>query len=366
MLGKFIKQEKIILFNSYGGKKFDDSPRALFEAIVKDKRFNGWKFVWAFHRPDDFEVSNAQKIKTDSLQYFLTALKARIWITNSAIERGLDFKPTHTFYINTWHGSAIKKMGSDIAADNKSFRSNARMCVDIMNAQNTEQANIFSRVFHIPFDKFLVCGYPRNDELCQTTNEDVVRIRKRLNIPVNKKVILYAPTFREFERDGAGCVLQPPIDLEYWRKKLSDKYILLFRAHYEVAKVMGIEENEFIYDMTAYPDLNELMIASDLLISDYSSIFFDYSLLNKPMLHFCYDYDKYEQMRGMYFDIRNYLNGSNNEIELIKNLKNINFEHEQINLKKFKKKFNVQDGNATAITIDKLADCIGLGSGVQK
>lgn len=364
--GKFIKPQKIILFNSYGGKNFDDSPRALFKAMVNDKRFSDWKFVWAFHQPDKFDVPQAEKIKTDSVKYFLTALRARIWITNSAIERGLSFKPVHTFYINTWHGSAIKKMGNDIAADNKSFRSQAKMNADIMNAQNMEQAKIFSRVFNIPLDKFIVCGYPRNDKLCSVNKSDYINIRKKLNIPMDKKVILYAPTFREFERDGAGCVLKPPIDLKKWQQELADKYILLFRAHYEVAKVMAIDDNRFVYNMTAYPDLNELMIASDMLISDYSSIFFDYSLLHKPMLHFCYDYDKYAKLRGMYFDIRDYLNGSDNEDELIKILQNFNLESEKRQLKNFSDKFNLQDGNAAMITVNKLAENIGLDLGAKK
>ena len=103
--------EKLILINSFGGKKYDDSPKILCEAMRKDDRFLGYKFVCAFHQPEKFKVAGVKCIKTDTLEYFLTALKARCWITNSSIERGLNFKGKRTFYFNTWHGTPIKKDG---------------------------------------------------------------------------------------------------------------------------------------------------------------------------------------------------------------------------------------------------------------
>ena len=315
----FVKpDDKLILFNSFAGRKYDDSPKELFEQIKKDPRFSEYRLVWAFHDPEKFEVEGAEKIKTDGLQYFVTALKARVWITNSSVERGLNFKGKHTFYLNTWHGTPMKKMGSDISADNTSFTSKAKNKTDAMNAQGKFDADIFSRVFGIPRERFLEVGLPRNDRLVNYTEEERQAIRSRLDIAGDKKVILYAPTFREYEKDeNMGCVLAPPMDLKKWESELSDRYVLLFRAHYEVAKVMEIEENEFVRNMTNYPSLDDLMIAADVLVSDYSSVFFDFSVMNKPMLHFTYDYDKYSALRGMYFDIREMLAGGSTEDEVI-------------------------------------------------
>lgn len=224
----FVKPDnKLILFVCYGGKKYDDSPKMIYEAMKKDKRFRDCEFVWAFEKPEEYEKIK-QKIKIDTLKYFMTALKARVWITNSTVERGLNFKGKRTFYFNTWHGTPIKKMGTDISENNKSFQSKGRFQVDIMTAQGEFEADIFSRVFGIERNKFLLCGLPRNDELFSYSGEQRNTIREKLGIPKDKKVILYMPTFREFTKNaGRECILAPPIDLKKWEDVLSKGYVFL-------------------------------------------------------------------------------------------------------------------------------------------
>lgn len=362
VLKLFVKPDsKLILFNSFAGRKYDDSPKELFEYIKNDERFKDYKLVWAFHNPRQFDIEGAEVIKTDGLKYFTTALKARVWITNSSVERGLNFKGKNTFYLNTWHGTPLKKMGSDIVENNTSFNTRSSNKFDAMNAQSKYEADIFSRVFQIPRDRFLEVGLPRNDRLCNYTQEEMWKIREKLDIPLNKKVILYCPTFREYEKDeNNGCVLAPPMNLQYWEEKLGSEFVLLFRAHYEVAKVMEIEENNFVHNMTDYPSLNELMIVSDILISDYSSVYFDYSVMNKPMLHFTYDYDKYSSLRGMYFDIRDYLSGADNEEDVVNLLNNMIDEEEVVKTITFKNKYVNYYGAATKNTIDCLANALKL------
>lgn len=198
ILKLFVKtDDKLILFNSFAGRKYDDSPKAIFEALKADPRFEGYKLVWAFHQPDKFQVDGAEKIKTDGMRYFKTALAARVWVTNSSVERGLNFKGKNTFYLNTWHGSPIKKMGSDIAADNQSFGTKSKNLVDVMNTQSYFEADIFSKCFGIPRNHFIEVGLPRNDALANYTEEERDRIRRKLGLPANKKVILYCPTDRK-------------------------------------------------------------------------------------------------------------------------------------------------------------------------
>lgn len=354
-----IPNDKILLFNSFAGRKFDDSPKALFDAIKKDKRFTNYRLIWAFHEPDKFVVDGAEKIKTNGFLYFKTALAARVWITNSSVERGLSFKGKKTLYLNTWHGSPIKKMGSDIDSNNLSFKSKSKNLVDYMNTQSLFEAEVFSRCFNIPRENFLEVGLPRNDILKKYTSEYRKNIRKQLGISEDKKVILYCPTFREYEKDeNLGVVLTPPLSLEKWNDNLSANYVFLFRAHYEVSKVMNIEENEFVKNVTNYPILNDLMIASDILISDYSSIFFDYSIMDKCMLHFTYDYDIYSSKRGMYFDIRDYINGASFEDDLIHILSNLNEDLEIKRTQAFRNKYVNFCGNATDRTVDFVADMI--------
>ena len=357
----FIKtDDKLILINSFGGKKYDDSPKAIYEEMKKDKRFNDYKIVWAFHNPENYIINGAEVIKTDTLKYFITALKARCWITNSAIERGLRFKGKNTFYFNTWHGTPLKKMGTDISSQNKSFGVKGNSLVDIMTAQSDFEADIFSRVFRIPRENFLMCGLPRNDNLKNYTSSEREEIRERLNIPKDKKVILYAPTFREFERDSKlNCTLIPPMDINLWETQLKEDFCLLFRAHYEVSNLMEIKDNEFVRNMTSYPSLDELMIASDILITDYSSIMFDWCVMDKPVFLFCYDYEQYEAKRGMYFDIRESFSNGNNENEIINILKNYILDEELNKVNLFKNKYLNYYGNATKSSLECILKNIG-------
>jgi CDP-glycerol glycerophosphotransferase len=351
--------EHLILFNSFAGRKYDDSPKAIFEVMKADPRFKDYKLIWAFHEPEKFEVAGAEKIKTDGFRYFKTALAARVWVTNSSVERGLRFKKKGTFYLNTWHGSPIKKMGLDISADNQSFGSKGKNYTDVMNTQSYFEADIFSKCFRIPRDHFIEVGLPRNDALANYTETGRAELRDKLGLPADKKVLLYCPTFREYEKDeNLGVVLAPPMNLKKWEAELGDQYILLFRAHYEVSKVMEIQENEFVRNVTNYPALNDLLIASDILISDYSSILFDYSIMDKVMLHFTYDYEKYEEKRGMYFDIREYLSGSASEDGVIALLSKLDANKEIEKTVAFRNKYMNFYGEASKKTVDCIAEHI--------
>lgn len=352
LLGCFVKQSKrTIVFSSFGGRKYDDSPRCIYEAMLKDKRFNGCRFVWALGNPEQFNIEGAELVKCDTLSYYKVLMSAAVWVTNSSMERGLSFKPKSIFNLNTWHGTAIKLMGSDISKENTSFGAKGkRNHNDIMLAQGHYDVDIFSRVFGVPRENFRITGLPRNDELlCKNTEENRKRIRKNLGISEDKKVILYAPTFREYDKDeNNNCKLSIPIDLKKWQSKLGHDYVLLMRAHYEVIKQMNFEENDFVKNVSLYPNLNELMIVSDILVSDYSSIFFDYSIQDKPMLCFAYDYEKYAANRGMYFDIRQKLGGNSvDEDELIASIKNIDWQRTVEITKKFRSEFIEEAGNAS-------------------
>src|SRR5699024_8085587 len=208
-------------------------------------------------------IEKGEKIKVDSLKYFIIALKAKIWITNTSIERGLKYKRKETLYFNTWHGTPIKKLGNNLISKTKSFKPKNSNSIDIMTVQGRYEASIFAEAFNINKSKFLFSGLPRNDILSEYSFDYKRKIINELNLP---------------------------FDLETWQKNLGENYILLLRLHYEsVSDIKIAKDNNFVLDVSNYPNLHELMIVSDLLISDYSSMFFDYSILNKPMI--CYTYD---------------------------------------------------------------------------
>lgn len=348
--------DKLILFISFGGRKFDDSPKAIYDQMIKDDRFNDYRLIWAFNNPEAFELERGEKIKCDTFTYYITALKARVWISNSTVERGLEFKGKHTFYFNTWHGTPIKKMGTDVDGENKSFKGKGQWKVDYFTCQGEFEQEIFCRVFRgLNKDVARVIGLPRNDIYANYTKDYMLSLRKKMNIPSDKRVILYAPTFREYDKSSSMEVkLSVPMNIEKWRKELGEEYVLLFRAHYEVAKGLNIQDDDFVCEMSSYPQLEDLMIVSDMLISDYSSIFFDYSIMPKPMLAFCYDYDRYASERGMYFDIRDWLPYADNEDKLLHLIKADNQDKHIAKTRKFQQKYVTEYGSAVKQSLNVL------------
>ncbi len=348
--------DKLILFSSYGGKKYDDSPRSIYEYMKGNNKYSDFKFIWAFENKKSFtSLSESEKVEIDTIKYYITALKAGYWVTNSSMTRGLNFKGKDTCYLNTWHGTPIKKMGTDISSNSKSFKTisdlkKKKSEIDIMLAQSRYEVNIFSRVFNIPKERFLISGLPRNDKLVDVTEFDKGKAREKLGISSEKKVILYAPTFREYQKaNGIYNTLAPPIDLKKWREKLGDNYLVLFRAHYEVVKVLGLDEdNDFVINVSNYHSLDELMVASDILISDYSSIMFDFSLLKRPILCFAYDFDEYSLKRGLYLDLKKELPGSllESEDEVLNAILSINIGVAVRETENFSKKYIEVRGNA--------------------
>lgn len=362
----FLKaDENLIVFASYGGRKYDDSPKAIYQALIADPRFDKCKLVWAFMHPDDYKLPRGKKVKIDTIAYYKLLLKARVWVTNSSMLRGLGFEGINTFELNTWHGSAIKKMGKDTAKSNRSFHKKGKRSKNyVMLAQGQYDVDLFSRAFNRPVDCFRVIGLPRNDELANVSKEAQIKAKEVLGIPPSKKVILYAPTFREYDRDsGNNCVMKPPIDMDKWKQHLGKDFVFLLRAHYEVVKTMNIKEDDFVKNVSNYPNLNELMIASDMLISDYSSIFFDYSIQGKPMLCFAYDYDRYQQERGMYFDIREELKCKtlDNEDVLLDEIINMNEAERSIISKNFRDKYIQEYGMATQKSLGLIAEEMKIG-----
>ncbi len=352
----------LIVFSSFGGRKFDDSPKAIYDELVRDSRYDEFDLVWAFVEPEKYVLPRGRKIRIDTFTYYKSLLKARVWITNSSMTRGLNFIGKNTFQLNTWHGSAIKRMGIDISDGSRSFRLKGRKdYTSIMLAQGQYDVDIFSRVFGISKDKFRIIGLPRNDELATASDEQKSCIKEALGLPYDKKVILYAPTYREYEKDSSNnCVLTPPVDFGKWKRHLGNSYVVLFRAHYEVVKVMNIIEDDFIKDVSSYPRLNDLMIASDILVSDYSSIFFDYSIMGKPMLCFAYDFERYKEERGLYFDIRKELKTESiqSENQLISTIRNIDFGKRSDIARQFCAKYVEHYGNASKSSLEIILENI--------
>ena len=344
-----VTDEKLILFNSFGGKKYDDSPYAIYQEMVKDSRFKDYKLMWAFHNPDKFDEVK-DKIKSDSFAYFIATLKARVWVTNSAIQRGMSYRGKKTFSLNTWHGTPLKKMGIDVQPD---INNAIMQGYSAFLAQSEYEKEKMSKAYNINPNKFHVFGLPRNDALANFSKEKQDTAKELLGISKEKKVILYAPTFRDYQLDeNFAQTLDIPLNYKKWEEKMGDKYVFLLRVHYEVAKHTHLPIGKMWKDVSNYNNLDTLMIASDILITDYSSIMFDYAILDRPIICYTYDYKEYEEKRGMYFDVRDYLVSFENENELAEYLFSENLTDSIEKADRFKKKFVEQYGCAAKKSVD--------------
>lgn len=343
------KDKKLILFVENGGKFYSESPRVLYEGMLKDPRFDSFKLVWAFREPSQYpQVKNA--IKIDSLTYYITALRARCWITNVAIERGLKFKKKNTYYFHTTHTTLPKVMGND-SKNAKNFTGFGTSKFDCSCACSEYEADLQLSMFGLQKSDIIMSGYPKMDELANISAEEILRLKEKLGLPLDKKIILYAPTFRE----GDTSINRMPIDINRWESILGLDYILLFRAHPSLANKLNIDPaNTFVYNVSSYPNNTELMKVADVLISDYSGIFFEYSALNRPMYCYAYDYEQYVKERPLYFDIRKELPGGfMEEQELLNLVKNpTDTVYRQLDF--FRNKYVAFCGHATRICLDRI------------
>lgn len=350
-IGLFIKIDPdIVLINSFGGRRFNDSPRTIFEYIISHKEYSNLKIFWAFESPDKYDIP-CEKVKIDTVKYFLIALKAKYWITSVNIERGLEFKKKETIYLNTWHGIPLKLVGSAVKHRKFNFSN-----IDIFCCSGEYDKKIYIKDFDVNSKSLLNSGLPRNDELYNIDKYTIIKKREKLNIPNSKKVILYTPTWRESKDLGKSYEIAPPVDFSFWRECLGDNYIILFRAHAFTTKTMNIEFNSFVYDYSSYEELNDLLIVADILISDYSSIIFDYSILERPILCFAYDYDEYIRDRGSYVDLKKELPFSicKDETELLSKISTLDYLKESNKTATFKKKYLNYGGNATKMCVESL------------
>lgn len=352
--GSFIPvDEKLVVFSAHS-RKYNDSPRTLYENMIKDPKYKDYRFVWALEDPDHVQIPGpASKVKSDTLDYFKTTLKAKYWITCVNIERSLHYKKKSCRYLNTWHGTPYKFIGNDVG-NRKDFDFSS---VDFWCYASQYEKEIFMRAFNVREDALIPTGMPRNDDLYNVTNEEIICIKKRMGLPLDKKIILYAPTWRDSTDHGATYAIKPPINTKYWEEQLKDEYIVLFRTHGYTNKLLGVEFNDVIRDYSAYPSINDLLKVSDILISDYSATMTDYSILERPVLCFAYDYEQYKSERGLYIDFDKGMPSGvlKTEDEVLDHIKNLDYEKECRKTKEMiKDRISYYGGHATEKCLELL------------
>jgi len=198
--------------------------------------------------------------------------------------------------------------------------------------------------------------------LYNADEEFIKNIKSRLKIPADKKVILYAPTWRDDEFIDTGKVkFKLKLELDKMKDALGDEYIVLIRTHYFISNNLDLSDMEdFAFDVSEYDDIAELYLSSDILITDYSSVFFDFANLKKPILFYTYDLDKYANvLRGFYLDVNEDLPGpllftTEEVIESILNIDSLNEEYSQKYEEFYDRFCSFEDGNASKRIVERI------------
>ena len=352
-------KENWIVFETFFGKSYSDSPKYIYEYLLNN--YPGkYHIIWSTTSRSTKIPGRHTKVKRNSLRYCYYMARSKYFVFNVRQPEWFN-KREGMIFLETWHGTPLKRLVFDqeevLAASplyKSQFYRHSQMW-DYLVAANKFSSEAFRSAFL--FDKeMLEFGYPRNDILhSPERNKIASEIRRKLHIPENKKTILYAPTWRDDEYYGHGAYkFALKLDLRLLREQLGPDYVVLLRTHYFIADsidVTGIED--FAVNVSKYNDISELYLISDILITDYSSVFFDYANLKRPILFFTYDLEKYRDMlRGFYMDIEKEVPGpllftTEEVVDAILNIDDVRAEYQERYEEFYERFCSLEDGHAS-------------------
>ncbi|ARW00463.1 MULTISPECIES: glycosyltransferase [Bacillus] len=304
----------IIFYESYHGKAMNDNPYAIFKHLVNNEEYKNFTHVWALNDQDNpyankyKGLKNVRFVKVHSEEYIKYLTKAKYLINNVTFPTYFQ-KKDEQIYINTWHGTPLKTLGKDMEGpigQHKNIQRNFLHSDYILSPNKfTSEKLIDSHDLEGLYNgEIIEEGYPRMD---LTFNTDKEELRKTLEniieLDPHKKIILYAPTWRGEVGSVSNINEELFNHISALNEKIPDDYQLILKVHTLLFKYIKHDEqlmNKCIPDCI---DTNELLSLVDILITDYSSIFFDYMATNKPILYFMYDKEQYLKKRGMYLDV---------------------------------------------------------------
>ena len=359
-------KENWVMFESFFGRQYSDSPRSIYEYMAQNNDKN-YRFIWTIEDKKTDIPYRATKVKRYSLRYVYYLARCKYFVFN--VRQPQMFKKRDGMvFLETWHGTPLKRLVFDqeevLAATplyKEQFFRQAKEW-DYLVAPNEFSSEVFCGCFMFQ-NTMLETGYPRNDVLhAKDRDEHARELRKQLGIPENKTTILYAPTWRDDEYyDKGQYKFELKLNLQQMREELGDNYVVLLRTHYYIADAIDLSDLEgFAMNFCKHSDIAELYLVSDILITDYSSVFFDYAGLRRPVLFYTYDLEKYRDMlRGFYISIEEDVPGplAFTTGEVISYIKNIDAVMEQ-----YKERYDVfykrfcswEDGQAAKKVVEQV------------
>jgi CDP-glycerol glycerophosphotransferase len=349
------------VYNSFAGR-YSDSPVAIHRALLREGA--GHQHVWLAdpaHRasfPPEVET-----VLLDAPEGVAALESADVVIANTHTEVEWQKGP-QTTYLQTWHGTPLKRIHWDVLWAPEGRLERLQRDVDrwdVLVSPNRASTPLLRQAFRFT-GEVLESGYPRNDVLLAPGREATrARVREQLGLAEGTTAILYAPTWRDdfvFGEDRGKLELD--LDVLRVADELGDGHRLLLRLHYMLTGRLAAVEHPAVRDVSLHPDISELYLAADVLVTDYSSVMFDFAVTGKPQLFYTYDLASYrDSLRGFYFDFAPVAPGPLLETtdELIAALRDLDGVRERnaARYASFRERFcHLEDGHATARVVERV------------
>lgn len=351
-----IKKNKIV-FCTVRGKRYGDNPMYISDEL---RRRGKYEIVWLLRKDVEEKIpNNIKRVNYNFFSEMYHLVTAKVWIDSNLKFSGV-LKRKHQLYIQTWHGSyGLKKIGKDLGdkiypIDKRNHEYNAEI-TDLMISNSERTTEIYREAFGY-LGSVLQYGSPRNDILFKEYTKSKYCVDKYFDIK-DKKVILYAPTFRiNFRTDEFKLDYEKLLDSI--KRKYDGEWVILVRLHpnnlIDADKITKYGIN--VKNASKYSIMQDLIIRSDILITDYSSCMFDFVTTGKPCFLYATDVEKYREERDYYFELEDlpFPLAENNE-QLEKNI--LNFD-EEIYQKKLNELFEQVGLCETGHASEKVADYI--------
>jgi CDP-glycerol glycerophosphotransferase len=348
--------QQSVLFESFSGKQVGDSPLDI--AFELQKTHPELSLIWTITPGQNQAPLGMVGLKQGSTRW-LKALARSKYLVNNANFPSYFRKRDGQIYLQTWHGTPLKMIGNDIRNNRTSKVYQDTMIResgywDYLISPNAYCSKIFPKAFNSKA-QLLEVGYPRNDRLSSLASDERQSIRQSLGVSdPSQTLVLYAPTWRDAERGTKGG--WEAVDYLNENSQLPTGYTLLYRGHANTHASHKKRAADNVIDVTLYPDVANLFIAADVLVTDYSSVMFDFSVTGKPIIFLTPDIESYEKDRGFYFDFRSEAPGpillsAPEVLEALTKLPKLSKDYAE-KYRAWRDKFNSKDdGNATARVI---------------
>lgn len=359
------KRKSKVVLQSFYGRGYSDSPKAIAEEM---RRRGGFRLYWVVKGQAEAESLPAgiTPIQLDSVRCIYHLCTAGVWVDNSR-KWSFSQKRGRQYYVQTWHGFPLKRIEKDagdaLPADYiQSAKKDSKMC-DLFLSNGSFMSWVYRTGFWY-HGEILLAGFPRNDVLVRGDAGAVQRARESLQLPEDTRFLLYAPTFRK-EMGLNVYDLDYPAVLQALSERFGGRWMVLAKLHPNVAaRAAELRLNPaYVVNASTYADIQDLYLLSDAMVTDYSSVMFDYILTQKPCFLYVNDLQAYQNDRNFYYPLHKLpYDHAENNARLLACIAAFDAQRHIRKLTDFCTEFGIREsGGAAKATVDKIAEHVGMG-----